>query len=378
MSKRDYYELLGVQKDASSDEIKKAYRKLAMDLHPDRNPGEQRAEEKFKEVAEAYEVLKDPSKRQRYDRFGRQGMRGGFEGYGGFEFDLADALRTFMSEGFGFGDIFGGGLSSSGNRKKRGADLQLKLELTLEEIATGVQKKIKIRKWVQCTDCNGGGAAAGSSAVRCPQCQGTGEFKQVSQSLFGRFVNITACPTCSGEGKILDKRCDACGGEGRQQGEGLVTVEIPAGVSSGNYLTLRGEGNIGPRGGPAGDVIVFIEEEEHGYFQRHGDDILYDLPLSFDQAALGAEVEVPTLNGKAKLQIQPGTQTNKILRMRAKGIPHLNSRQKGDQLVRVVVWTPTRLSADDKRLLRELGKSERMRPQLNDAGFFKKVREAIF
>lgn len=376
MTKRDYYEILGLSKDASEDEIKRAYRKLAMKYHPDRNPGDKEAEEKFKEASEAYEVLKDSQKRQRYDTFGHSGLRGGgFEGFG-FDFDIGDALRTFMSD-FGFGDFFGMGHSTGRrtNRKRRGRDLQLQLNLSLEEIAAGVQKKIKLKKLVLCDECGGRG---GDSTMTCLQCQGTGEVRQVSQSLLGQFVNITTCSRCHGGGTILKDPCKKCDGEGRVQGESLISVDIPAGVASGNYITVRGEGNIGPNGGPAGDVIIVIDESEHEYFERHGDDILYTLPLSFAQAALGAEVEIPTLNGKSRLQIQAGTQSNKILRMRNKGIQRLHGHGKGDQLVRIMVWTPTKLSAEEKKLLKELAKSDNLNPPQNDRSFFKKVKEAIF
>ncbi len=378
MTKRDYYEVLGVRKDASEDEIKKAYRKLAMQYHPDRNTNDKQAEEKFKEVAEAYEVLKDPEKRQRYDRFGHSGLRGAYEGFAGFDFDLADALRTFMSEGFGFGDFFGMGRGERRrNRQRRGTDLQIKLTLTLEEIANGVQKQIKIKRLVLCDVCNGSGAAAGAQAETCHQCQGRGQIRQVSQSLFGQFVNITTCPVCRGEGKIIKDVCKVCNGEGRTTGHGLITVDIPGGVSSGNYITVHGEGNVGPNGGPPGDVIVFIEEQQHEYFERHGDDILYDLPLSFAQVALGDEVEVPTLNGKARIPIPPGTQANKILRMRGKGITKLHGRGRGDQLIRIRVWTPTKLSAKEKKLFEELAKSENIKPPHNDRSFFSKIKEVI-
>ncbi|NIR50770.1 molecular chaperone DnaJ [candidate division KSB1 bacterium] len=378
MNKRDYYEVLGVSREASQEEIKKAYRKLAMQYHPDRNPEEGEAEQKFKEVSEAYEVLKDPQKRERYDRFGHSGLKGGFEGFAGFDFDLSDALRTFMSESFGFGDIFGmGGRTRRSDQRRRGRDLQLQLKITLEEVATGVQKKIKLKKLMVCDACKGSGAASSDAYMTCLQCQGTGEMRQVSQSLFGQFVNIATCSRCKGEGKILKDPCEKCDGEGRVHGDSVITVDLPAGVSTGNYVTVRAEGNVGPRAGPAGDVIMFIEVEEHKHFERHGDDILYDLPLSFDQAALGDEVEVPTLNGKAKLQIQPGTQSHKILRMRGKGIPHLHGHGRGDQLVRAIVWTPTKLSSDDKKLIKELAKSEHMKPPQNDRSIFKKVKEAI-
>ncbi|MFQ5638317.1 MAG: molecular chaperone DnaJ [bacterium] len=377
MNKRDYYEVLGVSRDASTEEIKKAYRKLAFQFHPDRNPGKTEAERKFKEASEAYEVLKDSQKRQRYDRFGHGGLGGRYEGFG-VEFDLGDALRTFMSESFGFGDIFGRGRSGGANHRRRGTDLQLVLKLTLEEIATGVAKKLKIRNWQTCETCSGTGAEGDQAYSTCMHCQGSGEMRQVSQSLFGQFVNITACSKCRGEGRILTDPCKSCQGEGRTQGEKIVSVDIPAGVTAGNYITIRGEGNVGPRSGPAGDVIVVIDELEHEYLERHGDDVLYDLPLSFAQVTLGDQVEVPTLNGKAKLQIQPGTQSHKILRMRGKGIPRLHGHGKGDQLVRVVVWTPTKLSGNDKELLKKLAASANLSPPQNDKSFFKKVKESIF
>ncbi len=376
MTKRDFYEVLGLSKDANDSDIKKAYRKLAMEYHPDRNPGNKEAEEKFKEASEAYEVLKDPQKRQRYDQFGHSGLRGGSGGFGGgFDFDVGDALRTFMSD-FGFGDIFGMGRSGNrGNRQQRGRDLQLQLKLTLEEITAGVEKKIKLKKMTLCDVCDGVG---GQGTATCLQCQGSGEVRQVSQSILGQFVNITPCPRCHGGGTILKDPCNSCNGEGRVKGESVITVDIPAGVSSGNYITVRGEGNAGPNGGPAGDAIIVIDEAEHEHFERHGDDILYHLPLSFTQVALGAEVEVPTLDGKSKLSIQAGTQANRILRMRGKGVSRLRGHGRGDQLVRIVVWTPTKLSADDKKLLRELAKSEHLSPPENDRSFLKKVKEAIF
>ncbi len=378
MTKRDYYELLGVSKDANDEDIKKAYRKLAMQYHPDRNPNDKRAEEKFKEIAEAYEVLREPEKRQRYDRFGHSGVKGGFDGFAGFDFDLSDALRTFMSESFGFGDFFGTGRGDRrASRKKRGSDLQIKLTLTLEEIASGVQKQIKLKKLVLCDVCNGNGASPGASAETCYHCQGSGQVRQVSQSIFGQFVNISTCPVCRGEGKVVRDVCKACNGEGRKTGHGLITVDIPGGVSSGNYITVRGEGNVGHNGGAPGDVVIFIDEQEHKFFERHGDDILYDLPVSFVQVALGDEVEVATLNGKAQISIPPGTQPDKILRMRGKGIAKLHGHGRGDQLIRVRVWTPTKLNAKEKKLIEELGKSENLKPPENDRGLFSKVKEAI-
>jgi len=381
MTKRDYYEILGIQRDASSEEIKKAYRKLAMQYHPDRNQGDDQAERKFKEASEAYEVLRDPQKRQRYDRFGHDGVKGGgFEGFG-VDFDLSDALRTFMSESFGFGDIFGMGGRESGRRRRRrrrGSDLQLKLELSLEEIAAGVQKSLKLKKWVVCDECNGSGGSGDDAYITCLQCQGAGEVRQVSQSILGQFVNITTCPRCQGDGRVLKNPCSGCGGDGRKKGESTISVDIPAGVATGNYITIRGEGNVPPKNGAPGDVIVFIEEKEHDYFERHGDDILYNLPLSFSDVALGTEVEVPTLNGKAKLSVAPGTQMNKILRMRNKGIPRLNGGGRGDQLVRIIVWTPTKLNNNEKKLFKELARSENTKPPKGDKSFLKRFKEAIF
>jgi len=378
--KRDYYDVLGISKDASENEVKKAYRKLAMQYHPDKNQGNSEAEEKFKEVSEAYEVLKDSQKRQQYDRFGHSGLKGGFEGFGGggFEFDLSDALRTFMSD-FGFGDFFGGGTSrSGGSRKKRGGDLQLRLKLTLEEIATGVEKTIKLKRFATCDTCEGKGSKPGSTPVTCPYCKGSGEIRNVSRSIFGQFVNVTTCSQCQGEGQIISDPCSACGGQGRKKETSTLKVKIPAGVSTGNYLTLSGEGHIGPQNGPRGNAIVIMEEADHPLFERHGDDIIYDLYLSFTQAALGDQLEVPTLNGKAKLTVAPGTQAGKILRMKGKGIQHLNSHSKGDQLVRVMVWTPTKLSDKEKQLFKKLSEFDSIKPPEGDKTFFKKIKDALF
>ncbi len=373
---RDYYEILGLERSASDGEVKRAYRKLAMEYHPDRNPGDSVAEEKFKEASEAYEVLKDSSKRQRYDAYGHAGVEGGFS-RNHVDFDLSDALRTFMSEGI-FGDIFGMGRGGSRRETKpRGSDLQIRIALTLEEIASGVTKNIKLKRLIQCEDCNGTGAQEGSQPVTCPECAGAGEVRNVSRSMFGQFINVTTCPRCRGEGSVIKDVCSSCHGEGRVKGSGTITVKIPAGVASGNYISVRGEGNAGPRGGGKGDVIVIIDEKEHVNFERHGNDILYDLVVSFPQAVLGDSIEIPTLNGKAALDVGAGTQPGKILRMRGKGIPYLRGTGKGDQLVRILVWTPTKLNKHERDMLKDLAESENIKPPKSGKGIFDKLKDVF-
>ncbi|MBN2425638.1 MAG: molecular chaperone DnaJ [Calditrichaceae bacterium] len=379
-SKKDYYEILGISKDVSPEELKKAYRKLAVKYHPDKNPGDKEAEAKFKEIAEAYAVLNDPQKRQQYDRFGHAGPGGG--GFGGFDFggfDISDALRQFMEQGFGFGDFFGG--SGGGGRRRssrRGSDLQVKLRLTLEEIATGVKKKIKIKKQVACQECNGTGSAKYSRTMSCPTCHGTGEIRQVSNSIFGQMINVTTCPRCRGEGQIIENPCRSCHGEGRVSDSKLIEINVPAGVSSGNYIPLEGEGNIGIRGGSPGDLIVYIEEIKHSIFERRGDDVIMVLPVSFPKAALGGSVEVPTLTGKVKLNIAAGTQSGKILRLRGKGIPHLHGPGIGDQLVQIQIYVPTTLSSEEKKILNQLAERENFEPgEDGHMNIFEKFKQAL-
>jgi molecular chaperone DnaJ len=359
MAKRDYYEVLGVDKNATKDDLKKAYRKLAMQYHPDRNPDNKEAEEKFKEAAEAYEILSDDDKKARYDRFGHEGVRGSGFGSQGFS-DINDIFSHF-SDIFGgasiFDDFFGGGqrrARSRGARGVAGSDLKVALKLTLEEIAEGTTKKIKIKKQVKCDECNGSGAEAGTSTKSCPVCQGTGEIKTISRSVFGQFVNITTCNNCNGEGSVVDTPCKKCLGDGRIQDDSFLNINVPAGVHEGSYMTMRNEGNAGKRGGPSGDVIVIFQEAPHEYFVREGDDIVFDLHVNFPEAALGSEVEIPTLNGKAVLKIDPGTQPGKLLKMRHKGIKHLNHAGSGDQIVRINVDIPKKLNSKEKELLKEL------------------------
>jgi molecular chaperone DnaJ len=383
MAKRDYYDVLGVDQSAADDEIKRSYRKLAMKYHPDRNPDNKEAEENFKEAAEAYEILSDKDKRQRYNQFGHQGVASDF-GDGGFQWsnfshagDFEDVLGNLFGGGI-FGDLFGGG--GRGRRRggpQRGADLQLPLKLTLEELAGGVNKTIRIKRLASCESCNGSGAAAGSRPVTCPMCKGAGEVRQMSQSFFGSVMNVSACPTCRGEGKTVDKPCLTCRGEGRQEVTVTVKVDIPAGAADGNYMTLQSQGHVGPRGGPSGDVLVIIQEEAHPHFERQDDDVLYEFPISFSQAALGDQVEIPTLTGKVRLSVPEGTQSGKVFRLRGKGMPHLNGHGQGDQLVKVTVWTPTKLTDKEKGLLEELAQLEGGKAPKHDKGFFDRLKEEL-
>lgn len=379
MTKRDYYEILGVEKTASKDEIKKAYRKVAMQYHPDRNPDNKEAEDKFKEAAEAYEILSDEQKRAKYDRYGHDGFRGGQDFHG---FSNINDIFSHFSDVFSGGSIFDEFFGTSGGRGRGsrrgvgtpGTDLKITLKLSLEEIAEGTQKKIKIRKFSLCNVCDGSGSDGNSSQKICPTCNGAGEIRNVSRSVFGQFVNISACPTCNGEGKIIDRPCSNCRGDGRVQDETTIAINVPPGVHSGSYMTMRGQGNAGLRKGYPGDIIVVFEEIEHEYFSRDGDDIIYDLFISYPDAVLGAEVEVPTLKGKAKLKIDAGIQPGKLLRMRDRGVRHLNSGGYGDQLVRVNIVIPTRVNSKEKELLKQLseqpnvGSSEKS----DEKNFFKR------
>jgi molecular chaperone DnaJ len=377
-SKKDYYEVLGISRSASPEEIKKAYRKLAIQYHPDKNPGDKQAEEKFKEVAEAYAVLSDPQKRSRYDQFGHAGMQGQPD-FGGFS-NIEDIFSAFGDIfGGGFGDIFGGGSRRRRTRQtNRGSDLQLKLKLNLGEIATGAKKKIRVKKYVPCETCNGSGSSKGSRTIDCIACNGTGEIRQVSQSLFGQVVNVTTCGRCHGEGKIVSDPCRTCNGEGRVLGQKMIEIDVPAGVSSGNYIPLRGEGNIGKRGGPSGDLIVYIEEESHPIFERSGNDVIMVLPISFPDATLGASLEIPTLTGKVKINIRAGTQPGKILRLRNKGIPNVHGAGIGDQLVQVQVYVPTKLTSDEKAKIKDLLNSSNIKPQPDGKkNIFEMFKEAL-
>lgn len=354
MSSKDYYALLEIARDASLADIKKAYRKVALESHPDRNPGDKHAEDRFKAATEAYEVLSDPDKRRVYDQYGEAGLRGqqGFHAYD----DIGEALSAFMRDFGGFGgfeDLFGGGRRRGGGREV-GANLQVRVQLTLAEIATGTTKTLRVRRKKACTVCNGSGAKAGTAPTSCNTCGGRGQVQRVVSSFLGRMTTVTACPDCGGRGQIVRDPCADCRGGGVQSGEETINVKVPAGVANGNYIPLRGMGDAGPRGGPAGDLLVLIEETPDELFQRLGDDILVDVFVTPADAALGAKLEVPTLNGKAALKVPAGTTSHSILRMKGKGLGRLQASGHGDQLVRVVVHTPEPASKRERELLEEL------------------------
>lgn len=365
MAKRDYYEVLGIDKSASEDEIKKAYRKIAIKYHPDRNPGNKEAEEKFKEAAEAYDVLHDPQKRQQYDQFGFDGpASGGFGGFSGGGMNMDDIFSMF-------GDVFGGragGFSGfgggSGQRrppKYKGGDLRLRVKLTLAEIATGVTKKFKVRKDVTCSHCHGSGAEEGSTSETCPTCHGSGVVMHTQRSIFGMMQTQSVCPTCNGEGTVIKNKCKHCGGSGVEKGEEVVEIKIPAGVAEGMVVNVPGKGNAGPHNGINGDIQVFIEEEENDTFVRDGNDVIYNLLLDFPTAALGGEVEIPTIEGtKVKVKIEPGTQPGKTLRLRDKGLPAVQGygHGKGDLVVNISVYVPKTLTKEEKELIEKLAKSD--------------------
>ena len=386
MSKKDFYEILGVSKSSTQDEIKKAYRKVAMQYHPDRNPGDKAAEEKFKEAAEAYEILSDADKRSQYDRFGHQAFasgRGGSGGFSGGSMKLDDIFSQF-GDIFGddnpFGSFFGGsGKRSSGGRSRgtRGSNLRVKIKLNYEEIAKGAQKTIKVKKYVLCSTCNGSGAKDKNSVQNCGTCGGSGQVRRVQNTFLGQMQTVTTCPTCNGEGSTVTHKCTACKGDGRVYGEETVTIDIPAGVQEGMQLSLSGRGNAGERGGSSGDLIVLIEEESHPQLHRDGLNVAFDLYISIPDAVFGTHVEVPTIDGRAKIKIPPGTQSGKIFRLKGKGFPNVNSYEKGDQLIQINVWTPQHVSAEEKNMLDKMQQSENFKPkpEKTDKSFFDKVRE---
>jgi molecular chaperone DnaJ len=368
----EFYALLGVSRDASEVEIKKAYRKLAMELHPDKNP-EPAAEVRFKQITEAYEVLRDPQKRATYDRYGKAGLGG--SGAGGFHHvDLSEALNIFMRDFGGFEGIFGN--RGQAAQARRGQDIRVTVKISLDEVAKGAKRTVKLKTLERCTVCEGSGAKPGTRPAQCGTCQGTGEVRRAARSMFGQFVSLSPCPTCAGEGTIVASPCEVCRGEGRVREDRTVTVEIPAGVSENNYLTLRGQGAAGPRNAPNGDLLVMIEIKEDERFERDGDNLIHDLPLSFSQAALGVSVTIPTPYGDERVTIPAGTQTGTMLRVRNKGLPRLGQGGTGDLLIRTHVWTPQELNEEQTRAFRELAKVEGEPPK-RGTGFWSKLKEAL-
>lgn len=384
--KRDYYEVLGVSKGASNDELKKSYRKVALKYHPDRNPDNPEAEEKFKEAAEAYEVLSNDEKRQVYDRYGHAGLGGAAGGGGAGGFSMDDIFSQF-SDIFGGGfDFFGqagqGGRSSrkrSGGQK--GSNLRIKVSLTLEEIATGINKKIKVKKYVGCKSCGGSGAKDSNAVKTCGTCHGSGYVRKVQNTFLGQMQTTTACPTCNGSGKQITSKCGSCKGEGRVYGEETISLDIPAGVGEGMQLSMGGKGNAGLNGGPNGDLLINIQEKEHDLFTRDGNNVLYELDVNFADAVLGTAVEVPTLTGKVKVTLPPGTQGGKIFRLRGKGLPSVQGYGQGDQLIHVNIWVPTDVSSEERKALEKIREASNFTPttatKKDRKGFFERIKDVF-
>jgi molecular chaperone DnaJ len=381
MAKRDYYEILELPRTASPEEIKKAYRKMALKFHPDKNPNDPTAENKFKEAAEAYEILSDADKKQRYDRYGHDGVKG-MPG-GGFNMSMDDIFSHF---GDIFGDAFGGafndqfGFGQRGRTRRhvnRGTNLRVKVKLTLEEIANGVEKKIKVGKYVPCDSCSGTGAEKGASMNTCPTCHGKGQVTRVTSTFIGQMQTTSTCPTCDGEGTIIGTKCNKCFGNGIIKGEEVIAVRIPAGVAEGMQLSMSGKGNAAARGGIPGDLLILVEEQEHEYFTRDGNNLVYEHFMSIPDAALGTTIEIPTLDGKARVKIEPGTQGGKILRLKGKGLPDLNGYGRGDILVNLSVWTPKNLTKEELIILEKLRESENFKPHPSkkDKGFFDRMKD---
>ena len=381
MAKRDYYDILEVNRNASTEEIKKAYRKMALKHHPDKNPDDPEAENKFKEAAEAYEVLSNAEKRQRYDRYGHEGVKNGAGG--GFHMSMDDIFSQF---GDIFGDAFGGafgeafGFGTRGGRThrrvNRGSNLRVKVKLTLEEIARGVEKKIKVSKYVSCDACSGTGAEKGSSFSTCTTCNGRGQVTRVTSTFLGQMQTTSTCPSCGGEGTVISSKCNKCAGNGIVKGEEVISIRVPAGVSDGMQLSLSGKGNAGPRSGVPGDLIVLVEEQEHDDFERDGQNLIYELFVSLPDAALGSQAEIPTLDAKARIKVDPGTQSGKVLRLKGKGLPDINGYSKGDLLVNINIWTPRSLSKEEQEIMEKLRHSENFipHPSKKDKGFFERMR----
>ncbi|HEX5074483.1 MAG TPA: molecular chaperone DnaJ [Gemmatimonadaceae bacterium] len=375
----DFYSVLGVQRAASDDEIKKAYRKLAMQYHPDRNNGSREAEEKFKEITEAYDVLRDPNKRAAYDRYGEAGLRGGAGGAGFHHVDLSEALGIFMRDfgAFsGLGDLFGAPGGRRQGNSRAGSDVKFTVELTLQEVATGVEKTFTAKLLDPCDRCEGSGAEQGTKAQRCSTCGGSGEVRRAQRSFFGQFVSVAPCPTCAGEGTVIAAPCKKCKGEGRIRGDHSIPVQIPAGVATGQYMTLRGMGNAGPRGGPRGDVLVVFDVADDPRFERDGEDLYTEVLVSYPQLVLGADVEVPAVTTTVSLRVPPGTQSGQVFNVRGRGLPRVNASGVGDLHVRVQLWTPDSVTREEEALLRKLAETHKA-PQSREKGFWTRMKEAL-
>jgi len=375
----DFYSVLGVQRAASDDEIKKAYRKLAMQYHPDRNNGSREAEERFKEITEAYDVLRDPNKRAAYDRYGEAGLRGGAGGAGFHHVDLSEALGIFMRDfgAFsGLGDLFGAAGGRRQGDSRTGSDVKFTVELTLHEVATGVEKTFNAKLLDPCDRCEGSGAEQGTKAQRCATCGGSGEVRRAQRSFFGQFVSVAPCPTCAGEGTVIAAPCKKCRGEGRVRGDHSFPVQIPAGVATGQYMTLRGMGNAGPRGGPRGDVLVVFEVADDPRFERDGEDLYCEVLVSYPQLVLGADVEVPAVTTMVSLRVPAGTQSGQVFNVRGRGLPRVNASGVGDLHVRVQLWTPDSVTREEEALLRKLAETHRA-PQSREKGFWTRMKEAL-
>jgi len=373
----DFYSVLGVERGATDDDIKKAYRRLAMQYHPDRNGGAKDAEEKFKEITEAYDVLRDPSKRAAYDRYGEAGLRGGAGGF--HHVDLSEALNIFMRDFAGFGDMFaqGGGGRRAQTGPRPGSDVRVGVELTLAEVATGVERTIRVKLLDACDRCKGSGAETGSEPQRCATCAGSGEVRRAQRSFFGQFVSVAPCPTCGGEGTVIAQPCKKCRGEGRVRADHEIPVKIPAGVATGQYMTLRGIGNVGARGGPRGDIQVVFDVIEDPRFERDGEDLFTEVLVSFPQLALGGELEVPGVTGAIPLRVPPGTQSGQMFHLRGRGLPRVNASGVGDLHVRVQLWTPDSLSPEEEALVRRLAELQQKPPETRSKGFWSKMKEAL-